>query len=139
MKLPCEVAVRSVVPAIRALLAKELTKTHKMKQVEAANLLGITQTAISKYSHHVRGRILQIEEEMEVSLFIKKTAASLANGGLSRTALVLRICEACRTVREKGLMCELCSRTNATLDIKKCKLCLLSRCNLHEEKSKKEY
>jgi predicted transcriptional regulator len=133
MKLPCEVAVKSVVPAIRALLAKELTETHEMKQVEAAKLLGITQTAISKYTHHVRGRILRIEEEAKVRLFVKKTAASLANGELSRAGLVLRICDACKVVREKGLMCDLCKRANPTLDIKHCELCFLPICSQHNE------
>lgn len=139
MKLPCEVAVKSVVPAIRALIAKELTETHKMKQVEAAELLGITQTAISKYTHHVRGRILRIEEEAKVRLFIRKTAASLANGDLTRAALVLRICDACRVVREKGLMCELCKRANPTIEIKHCELCLLQHCSQYEVSSKKRY
>ena len=138
MKLPCEVAVKSVVPAIRALIAKELTETHKMKQVEAAKLLGITQTAISKYTHHVRGRILQIEEETKVRVFVKKTATSLANGDLSRAALVLKICDACRVVREKGLMCELCKRANPALDIKHCELCLLPLCNQMRTPLKKD-
>ena len=98
MKLPCEVAVKSVVPAIRALLAKELIETYGMKQREAANLLGITQTAVSKYAHHVRGRILLIEKEKKVETLITKTAALLANGNLNRTALALQICITCKLV-----------------------------------------
>ena len=125
MKLPCEVAVRSVVPAIRALLAKELTETHGMKQGEAAKLLGITQTAVSKYAHHVRGRILLIDMEEEVRTTIVKTAASLANGALDRVALSLQICGTCKLVRRKGLMCELCRRADSTVDLERCRVCFL--------------
>lgn len=128
MKLPCEVAVKSVVPAIRALLAKELTETYGMKQREAANLLGITQTAVSKYTHHVRGRVLSIEKEEEVKMLIVKTAASLANGDLDRTALALKICGMCKFARKKRLMCELCKQADPTLEKEQCRLCLLSPC-----------
>ena len=129
MKLPCEVAVKSVVPAIRALLAIELIETHKMRQREVADLLDITQTAISKYSHHVRGRIIVIEEEVEVKTLIADTAASLANGHMNRTALAQQICATCKLAREKRLMCELCKRTSPKLDIEQCRLCS-SSCDL---------
>ncbi len=129
MKLPCEIAVKSVVPAVRALLAKELTETYGMKQREAAHLLGITQTAVSKYTHQVRGRVLKIEKQKEVEVQIAKTAASLANGNLDRTALALHICATCKLIREKRLMCELCKRADPALNIKQCKLCFLSSCN----------
>lgn len=138
MKLPCEIAVKSVVPAIRALLAKELTETYGMKQREAANLIGITQTAISKYTHHVRGRVLRIEKEREVKTLIMKTSLSLANGKLDRTALALRICATCKLVRKKRLMCELCKRANPALNIEECRLCLLSSCDVAAPRSSRE-
>lgn len=123
MKLPCEVAAKSVVPAIRALLAKELTGTHGLKQAEAADLIGITQTAVSKYAHQVRGRVLPIEDDEEVRTQITKIALSLAEGTLDRITLAMRICDACRSVREKRLMCHLCKRADATLDTEQCSLC----------------
>lgn len=128
MKLPCEVAVKSVVPAIRALLAEELTETYRMKQTEVAQLLGITQTAVSKYIHHVRGRALSPKIEEEVGTLIVQTAKSLSNDGMDRTALALHICNTCKIIRKKRLMCELCKRVNPTLDIEKCQLCFLSSC-----------
>jgi predicted transcriptional regulator len=129
MKLPCEVAVKSVVPAIRALLAIELVETHNLKQREVADLLGITQTAISKYTHHVRGRILAVGAEDEIMTLIVDTAASLADGDMRGTALARRICATCRLVREKRLMCELCKRANPNLDAAQCQLCSFSSCD----------
>lgn len=123
MKLPCEVAVRSAVPAIRALLAKELTENHGMKQMEAADLLGITQTAVSKYTHHVRGSILPIEKEEEVFTLVRKIAASLAGGELNRAELILQICAACKLIRKKRLMCELCKYASST-ETQECFICI---------------
>jgi len=123
MSMPCEVAVKSVVPAIRAGLAKELVQTHKLKQIDIASLLGITQTAVSKYTRDVRGRVVQIENVEEVQQMITRTAMMLVNGGMSRRQLVIRFCEICRLVRQKGLMCELCKRSNPSLDIYECLIC----------------
>jgi predicted transcriptional regulator len=121
--MPCEVAVKSVVPAIRAGLAKELVQTHKLRQIDIASLLGITQTAVSKYTRDVRGRVVQIENVEEVQQMITRTAMMLVNGGMSRRQLVIRFCEICRLVRQKGLMCELCKRSNPSLDIYQCLIC----------------
>ena len=123
MKLPCEIAAKTVVPSIRALLAKELTETHGLKQKEAADLMGITQTAISKYTHQVRGRALPIEESEEVKTRIIKIAVSITEGHLDRITLAMRICDTCRFVREKRLMCHLCQRADPALDIRQCTLC----------------
>jgi hypothetical protein len=124
MSMPCEVAVKSVVPAIRAGLAKELIQTHKLKQSDIANLLGITQTAVSKYTRHVRGRVVNIERVEEVQQMITETAKMLANGEISRRELLIKFCQICRLVRQKGLMCKLCKRSNPSLDIYQCLVCL---------------
>jgi hypothetical protein len=126
MSIPCEVAVKSVVPAIRAGLAKELTQTYKLKQNEIAVLLGITQTAVSKYTRDVRGRVIKLEEERDIQEMIAKTAEMLANHGMSRRQLIIRFCEICRLIRRKGLMCELCKRSDPSIDIYQCLICIES-------------
>ncbi len=124
MSMPCEVAVKSVVPAIRAGLAKELIQTYELKQNDVANLLGVTQTAVSKYTRNVRGGVVAINKAEEIQQMITATAETLTNGELSRRQLAIRFCEICRLVREKGLMCELCKRSNPTIDISQCLLCM---------------
>ena len=49
MQLPCEVGVKTVVPAIRALLAKKLIEQHGMNESQTATVLGLSQSAISRY------------------------------------------------------------------------------------------
>jgi len=62
MLLPCEIAVKSLIPALRSTIAKELIHKHGLKQKDVADLLGVTQTAVSKYVCEVRGTVLKIEQ-----------------------------------------------------------------------------
>lgn len=124
MILPCEVAAKSVVPALRALVAIELTRTYELKQNDVANLLGVTQTAVSKYIGRVRGSVLDIENVKEIQPVIKEIAVSLTNGNKSRSELLRNFCKACRIVRQKRLMCELCKRSDPLIDIQGCSFCL---------------
>jgi predicted transcriptional regulator len=123
MLLPCEVAVRSLVPALRSAIARELTQTHGLKQKDVARLLGVTQTAVSKYTRHVRGTVVKIEEVEEVQPTIKEIVVSLANGGMSKYELVTKFCVACEIIRQKGLMCELCKLSDPTIDVEQCFVC----------------
>jgi len=122
--IPCEVAVKSVIPAIRALIAKELTESYGLKQKDVATLLGITQTAVSKYACHVRGRVLRIEHVKEIRATIKEIAVSLSNGRISRCELVAKFCTTCEIIRRKRLMCELCKRSDPMINIQECFVCL---------------
>jgi len=123
MLLPCEVAVRSLVPALRSAIARELTQTYGLKQKDVARLLGVTQTAVSKYTHHVRGTVIKIEEVEEVQPTIKEIVVSLANGHMSKYELVTKFCVACEIIRQKGLMCELCKLSDPTIDVQQCFVC----------------
>jgi len=122
--IPCEVAVKSVIPALRAYTAKELTQTYGLKQTDIAKLLGITQTAVSKYARHVRGIALQVENIDEVKVIIKEMCVSLVNRNMSRNEVIKHFCTACTTIRRKRLMCELCKRSDPTIDIYQCVICI---------------
>ena len=123
MLLPCEVAVKSLVPSIRSALARELIQTYGLKQKDVANLLGVTQTAVSKYTRHVRGVVLEIEEVEEVQPTIREIVVLLANGHMSKYELVAKFCVVCQIVRRKRLMCELCKISDPSIDIQQCFLC----------------
>jgi len=123
MLAPCEVAVKSVIPAIRAYVAKELIHTYNMKQTDVALFLGITQTAVSKYISNVRGQAITIGRTEEIQNKMNEIASKIAHNEVSGPQLVLEFCDVCKTVRRNRLMCQLCKRANPTLDIKKCNLC----------------
>ena len=124
MFVPCEVAVKSAIPALRAVLARELVKNHGLTQQETAKILNVTQAAISYYLRKVRGDVLEVEKVYEVSIKSKKIADSLIHRNLSKIELSKSICELCITIRSSKIMCHLCERTDPTLDINTCDLCL---------------
>ena len=123
MLLPCEVAVRSLVPAIRSTLARELVQKHGLKQKEVAALLGVTQTAVSKYIRKVRGITLSVEEIKEVNVMLSDIIFMLADGRISKYQFSENFCVICQTIRRNGLMCKLCKRSDPSMDVHQCFVC----------------
>jgi len=123
MIMPCEVAVKSVVPSIRAFVANELTQSYKMKQSDVADVLGVTQTAVSKYTRQVRGAVLKIDDSEEIRSMMKQITNRIVDRKLSPRDLTLRFCEVCKVVRRSGLMCSLCKRSDPTINIRTCQIC----------------
>ena len=81
MLQPFEVVTSKLLPTIRARLAQVLLDVYKMRQVEVAKHLGITQAAVSHYKTASRG----IDPELvklfpEIDTFVKEVAARIANG-----------------------------------------------------------
>jgi len=123
MLMPCEVAVKSVVPSIRAFIAIELTQSYKMKQSDVADILGITQTAVSKYTRQVRGAVLKIDDSEEIRSMMQQIANQIVDKKISPQDRALRFCTVCKVVRRSGLMCPLCKRSDPTINIRTCRIC----------------
>jgi len=125
MLAPCEVAVKCVLPAVRAMIAKKLMMKHKLKQVEVARLLGVSQPAISLYFRNRRGKAIDLENESDITNLIENLAASLAKDISSPKDFISEFCEICTTIRARGLMCKLHKTFDPTIDIEKCGICQL--------------
>ncbi len=123
MVLPCEVAVKSVIPAIRSAIARELTHSYGLKQEEVAQLLGVTQTAVSKYTRHYRGAIFEVTDVEGVQPILKETVFSLANDEMDKYELAEKLCTICGIIRQSGLMCILCRISDPDIDSSKCVVC----------------
>jgi len=109
--LPCEVGVQTVLPAIRALTARTIMEKHIMKEKQVAKLLGLSQSAISRYTTKNRGNIIIIENEPEVKKLIDQIINLLLYGKPHQTTEILELlCQTCKVIREKGLMCDLCQK-----------------------------
>ena len=121
--LPCEVAVKSVIPAIRSAIARELIQSHNLKQKDVAEVLGVTQTAVSKYTRFYRGTVIEVERIEEANLVLQETVVLLAEGNMDKYELAEKLCTMCAIIREKGVMCELCSLSDPDIDYKKCIVC----------------
>ncbi len=124
MRLPCEAGVKTVLPAIKAAMARNIVEKHGMKEQQAAELLGLSQSAISRYTTKDRGNILTIENVPEVQTLIDQMTNLLLHEKTSQTNEVLRLfCQACIVIREKGLMCQLCQQKMRETQMEKCDFC----------------
>jgi predicted transcriptional regulator len=123
MLMPCEIAVKSLVPSIRAYIAIELTQTYQMKQNDVAKILGITQTAVSKYTRQVRGTVVKIDDLDEMRVMMQNIINQIVDQKFSRQDLAIKFCQICQIIRGNGLMCKFCERTDPTINIQACQIC----------------
>jgi predicted transcriptional regulator len=125
--MPCEVAVKCVLPVIRAMLAQELIAKKRMKQTEVAEILRVSQPAISLYSRKIRGTAISLENDEDIGKLVRSIAAALAENKLSRQDMIAKYCEICKMIRSKGLLCELHKAFDPTINIETCELCRTSK------------
>lgn len=124
MLVPCEAVVKTILPNVRALIAKELLQKHHLKQTEIAKTLGISQSAVSMYIRRYRGISLNLEKDNEIYEKIVWLSEKLFENSLSQMELISKVCEVCRLVRSKGLLCQLHRQFIKPHDINECSYCL---------------
>ena len=53
--LPCEVGVKTVLPSVKAAMAREIVTNRGLNEQQTAELLGLSQSAVSRYINKERG------------------------------------------------------------------------------------
>lgn len=123
MILPEELASKSVIPAIRALIVKRLVEDHGMTQQEAAKLLGVTQPAVSKYLHEKRGAAIKLIGIREIDQATTEIAEMVSSQKAQPIEVMSRIEAACEYVRRNRYMCDLHKKLEPGMDIDSCHVC----------------
>ena len=94
MKPFCEVVVTSVLPAIRSIMTRELLNTYGLKQQEVADLLGITQPAVSQYIRESRGmKVKLLEKYPKIMKMIDDLSRDMVHEKLKSKDLQVRMCD----------------------------------------------
>lgn len=94
LRIPCEIAVKSVIPAIRVRVAKILYWKYRLTQIEISKMLGITQPAVNKYIYNkINNKILNLSRDKEIVRVSEIISKDLVEG--KRAGLKDRICELC--------------------------------------------
>ncbi len=122
MLTPCEVAVKTVSPAIRALLAQTLIEKHDMKEIQVAQILGITQSAVNKYNNRVRGTAIPFDNLPEIKGLADQMINLLLTKPVQQVEVMKLFCQACALIRSKGLMCLSCNE-NQNPKVDGCDFC----------------
>jgi predicted transcriptional regulator len=121
--MPCEVAVKSVVPAVKALVATQLVEKHGLKQDDVAEILGISQSAVSRYTRKNRGYVIKVGDIKDIQPLINKMTSLLLDGNYQRQEFLVFFCQTCVTVRKSSLMCPFCRRADPQIEIEQCNFC----------------
>jgi len=122
MILPEELASKSVIPALRALIVKRLVEEHGMTQQEAAKRLGVTQPAVSKYLHHKRGAAIRLGGITEIDEATSEIAQLVSHKAHPRE-IMSKIEAACEYVRRNRYMCDLHKKLEPEFDVNACHVC----------------
>lgn len=94
------IAASTIIPAVRASIAKELTDKHGMKEEKIASALGVAQAAVSKYlSNKYSKRIADLESKLDKSM-IENLSAKIAEGKYEYVNAC--ICSACTAFNSFG-------------------------------------
>jgi len=102
---PCELMVKTIIPCIRAVVARELVLNYGMTQVKVAEILGVTQGAVSQYVRGYRGSSVDLEKVPEIRKLLDKLVDGLATGKLREEEVMRLVCEICDTARKRGVFC----------------------------------
>jgi len=109
--LPCEIGVKTVLPAVKAIMAREIVANHGLNEQQTATLLGLSQSAVSRYVNKERGNtLLPVENSSEILTLINQMVTTLIKEPNNKMEVLSLFCETCKAIREKGLMCPHCQK-----------------------------
>lgn len=83
---------------------------HGMKEKQTAELLGLSQSAVSRYVSRERGNRVEIEGTAEVLALIEQMVIFVIEEPENKNGVMRLFCQTCEAIREKGLMCHLCKK-----------------------------
>ncbi len=102
MGLKDEDVLKNFIPAIRVVVAKQLSTKHNFNQIDIASLLGITQAAVSKYlSGSYSYRIKILERTDDVKNVSEKIVGKIVEEKKHQKAN--HVCEVCKNYSGKCL------------------------------------
>jgi hypothetical protein len=126
MLLPSEIEAKSLIPAVRAILAKKLIKEYALKEEDIAKVLGITQAAVSNYVRGTRGDIeliSKLESVREVMRMIDDIAMDLSTNKAYTPSTLAKFVGLCDYMRYTLLICDVHHSMESNIDEQICEQC----------------
>ena len=126
MLLPAEIESKSLIPALRAILAKKLANDHKIHEDEISKMLGVTQAAVSNYIRGTRGDpelIKKLLSENQVAKMIDELSDSLSSDMAYTPSSLSKFIGLCNFIKSSLLICDIHHNLESDIDEKVCKEC----------------
>ena len=129
MLLPSEIESKLLIPAIRAILSKELVIERGLKEEEVARMLGITQAAVSNYLRGTRGDNELISKLMslsEIMSMIKEISNDLSTNRAYTAKTLSKFIALCNYMRYSLIICDAHHSLERNIDEKVCEQCKIT-------------
>ena len=126
MLLPAEIESKTLIPALRAILAKNLAEKHEVREDEISKMLGVTQAAISNYIRGTRGDpelIKKLAAEKQVSEMIDEIASDLSSDMAYSPSSLSKFIGLCNYIKTSLLICDIHRNLESDIDEAICKEC----------------
>ena len=126
MLLPSEIEAKSLIPAVRAILAKKLIREYSLKEEDVAKELGITQAAVSNYVRGTRGDtelISKLESVREVMRMIDDIAKDLSTNKAYTPSTLAKFVGLCNYMRYTLIICDVHHSIESNIDEQICEQC----------------
>ena len=126
MLLPSEIESKLLIPAVRAILSKELVIEKGLKEEEVARMLGITQAAVSNYLRGTRGDneiISKLTSLSEIMSMIKEISADLSTNKAYTAKTLSKFIALCNYMRYSLIICDAHHSLERNIDEKVCEQC----------------
>jgi predicted transcriptional regulator len=126
MLLPSEIEAKSLIPAVRAILAKKLIREYSLKEENVAKDLGITQAAVSNYVRGTRGDIeliSKLESVREVMRMIDDIAKDLSANKAYTPSTLAKFVGLCNYMRYTLIICDVHHSIESNIDEQICEQC----------------
>ena len=126
MLLPAEIESKTLIPALRAILAKKLALDHKIREDEISKMLGVTQAAVSNYIRGTRGDPVLIQKllsEEQVSKLVNELSDDLASDMAYTPSSLSKFIGLCNYIKSSLLICDIHHKLEADIDEQICKEC----------------
>ena len=126
MLLPAEIESKTLIPALRAILAKNLAEKHNVREDEISKMLGVTQAAISNYIRGTRGDpelIKKLTAEKQVSEMIDEICVNLASDMAYTPSSLSKFIGLCNYIKTSLLICDIHHNLESDIDEAICKEC----------------
>ena len=126
MLLPAEIESKTLIPALRAILAKTLAKKHEIREDQISKMLGVTQAAVSNYIRGTRGDpelIKKLLAEDQVFEMISEISTDLASDRAYSPSSLSKFIGLCNYIKSSLLICDIHHNLESNIDEAVCKEC----------------
>ena len=126
MLLPAEIESKTLIPALRAIIAKSLAEKHQVREEIISKMLGVTQAAISNYIRGTRGDpelIKKLLEEKQISEMVDDICDNLASDKAYTPSSLSKFIGRCNYIKSSLLICDIHHNLESDIDEAICKEC----------------